>query len=98
MKSIGIDKATISILPFIFSGLFVSMALLMPQFDIEKQLRNRLLYGMRFIALSSILLLLSPSYNGIIVYLNFHFRSWDNIIYTCNKCLWCQYNERSMNA
>ena len=60
-KGIGIDKATISILPFIFSGLFVSMALLMPQFDIEKQLRNRLLYGMRFIALSSILLLLSPS-------------------------------------
>ncbi|MEK6645210.1 MAG: MFS transporter [Candidatus Firestonebacteria bacterium] len=68
-KGIGIDKATISILPFIFSGLFVSMALLMPQFDIEKQLRNRLLYGMRFIALSSILLLLSPSHTMVLLFI-----------------------------
>ena len=48
---------------------------------------------MRFIALSN-LLLLSPSYNGIIVYLNFHFRSWDNILYIIVHSYICENREQ----
>ncbi|MEK6646416.1 MAG: MFS transporter [Candidatus Firestonebacteria bacterium] len=60
-KGIGIDKSSVSIVPFVFSGVLISLMLLMPPFDMGKKLKNRLLQGVRLSVLASIIFLISPS-------------------------------------